>query len=221
MLAVYQKAFLETAIAVGALKFGEFTLKSGRKSPYFFNAGAFCTGKSLTVMAEAYAAVTAKLYQTQKIDVLYGPAYKGIPLVAAVAVVLQLKYNISLPWAFNRKEKKNHGEGGIVVGAQLHDKHVLIIDDVLTAGTAVRESLQLLSNQQAIPTGVIVALDRQEKHDAQHSALSLLQTKDNLTATAVVTLDDLLDFVQNNAAFSVYLNTLETYREQYGAKRSG
>lgn len=221
MLAVYQKAFLETAIATGALKFGDFTLKSGRKSPYFFDAGAFYTGKALTVLAQSYAAIVADLHNKQPIEALYGPAYKGIPLVAAVAVVLQLEYGISLPWAFNRKEVKNHGEGGILVGAPLSGKKVLIIDDVLTAGTAVKEALTILYKAQAIPTAVIVALDRQEKVNEQHGALSLLQTEEKLTATAVVTLDDLLFFVQNDGAFSAHLSALQAYRANYGVKYSG
>ena len=139
MLAVYQKDFLRAALAVAALKFGDFTLKSGRQSPYFFNAGAFASGEALTVMARAYAATVLRLRdEGVAFDALYGPAYKGIPLVAAVAVVLHAEHGLSLPWTFNRKEAKDHGEGGTLVGAPLPGKRGRIGDDVLTAGTASR-----------------------------------------------------------------------------------
>ena len=149
-------------------------------------------------------------------DVLYGPAYKGIPLVAAVAVVLFAEHGLSLPWAFNRKEAKDHGEGGSLVGAPLAGKRVLILDDVLTAGTAIRESLAVLRAAQAHPVAVIVALDRQETVDGGGSALSRLAQDESLTATSVVTLDDLLQFVGNDSRLTAYLPAMQEYRRQYG-----
>lgn len=219
MLAVYQNRFLETALAVNALKFGEFTLKSGRKSPYFFNAGAFADGQSLAVMAQAYAAVIKQiLSEGLKVDLLFGPAYKGIPLVAAVATVLSLQEGIHLPWAFNRKEEKAHGEGGMLVGSDVRGKKVLILDDVLTAGTAVRASLQLLTAQGAEPIGLVVALDRQEKiGDSDLSALEHIRQERNLHTRAIVGLSDLLRFVQDKEEYCSCLADLEAYRQAYGA----
>lgn len=219
MLAVYQNRFLETALAVNALKFGEFTLKSGRKSPYFFNAGAFADGQSLAVMAQAYAAVIKQiLSEGLKVDLLFGPAYKGIPLVVAVATVLSVQEGINLPWAFNRKEEKAHGEGGMLVGSDVRGKKVLILDDVLTAGTAVRASLQLLTAQGAEPIGLVVALDRQEKiGDSDLSALEHIRQEQNLHTRAIVGLSDLLRFVQDKEEYRSCLADLEAYRQAYGA----
>ena len=217
MLAAYQKDFLRAALAVAALKFGDFTLKSGRQSPYFFNAGAFASGEALTIMARAYAATVLRLRdEGVAFDALYGPAYKGIPLVAAVAVVLHAEHGLSLPWTFNRKEAKDHGEGGSLVGAALAGKRVLILDDVLTAGTAIHESLAVLRSAQAQPVAVIVALDRQETVDGGGSALSRLAQDENLTAASVVTLDDLLQFVGNDPRLTAYLPAMQEYRRQYG-----
>lgn len=220
MLAVYQNRFLDTAVAVQALKFGEFTLKSGRKSPYFFNAGAFADGHSLAVMAEGYATVIQQmLAEGIEIDVLFGPAYKGIPLVAAVATLLSVQHNIHLPWAFNRKEAKAHGEGGTLVGSAVEGKKVLIIDDVLTAGTAVRESLQLLTAYAATPVGLVVALDRQEKvGENPLSALAQIQQEHGLITRAIVSLSDLLSFVREKADYQIWLEKLEIYRQEYGAE---
>lgn len=219
MLAVYQNRFLETALAVNALKFGEFTLKSGRKSPYFFNAGAFADGQSLAVMAQAYAAVIKQiLSEGLKVDLLFGPAYKGILLVVAVATVLSVQEGINLPWAFNRKEEKAHGEGGMLVGSDVRGKKVLILDDVLTAGTAVRASLQLLTAQGAEPIGLVVALDRQEKiGDSDLSALEHIRQEQNLHTRAIVGLSDLLRFVQDKEEYRSCLADLEAYRQAYGA----
>lgn len=219
MLAVYQNRFLETALAVNALKFGEFTLKSGRKSPYFFNAGAFADGQSLAVMAQAYAAVIKQiLSEGLKVDLLFGPAYKGIPLVVAVATVLSVQEGINLPWAFNRKEEKAHGEGGMLVGSDVRGKKVLILDDVLTAGTAVRASLQFLTAQGAEPIGLVVALDRQEKiGDSDLSVLEHIRQEQNLHTRAIVGLSDLLRFVQDKEEYRSCLADLEAYRQAYGA----
>ena len=169
------------------------------------------------MLAQAYAAAILRLREEGiTLDVLYGPAYKGIPLVAAVAVVLYAEHGLSLPWAFNRKEAKDHGEGGSLVGAALAGKRVLILDDVLTAGTAIRESLAVLRAAQAQPVAVIVALDRQETVDGGGSALSRLAQDENLTATSVVTLDDLLQFVGNDPRLTAYLPAMQEYRRQYG-----
>ena len=217
MLAVYQKDFLRAALAVAALKFGDFTLKSGRQSPYFFNAGAFATGEALTVMARAYAATVLRLRaEGIAFDALYGPAYKGIPLVAAVAVVLHAEHGLSLPWTFNRKEAKDHGEGGSLVGAPLAGKRVLILDDVLTAGTAIRESLAVLRGVGAQPVAVIVALDRRETVDDGGSALSRLAQDEGLATASVVTLDDLLQFVGDDTRLAAYLPAMQEYRRRYG-----
>ena len=195
MLAAYQKDFLRAALAVAALKFGDFTLKSGRQSPYFFNAGAFASGEALTVMARAYAATVLRLREAGiHFDALYGPAYKGIPLVAAVAVVLHAEHGLSLPWTFNRKEAKDHGEGGTLVGAPLAGKRVLILDDVLTAGTAIRESLAVLRAADAAPVA-------------------------HLTTAAVVTLDDLLQYIGDDTTLAAHLPAMQAYRARYGAGR--
>lgn len=218
-LSVYQNRFLDTAVAVQALQFGSFTLKSGRQSPYFFNAGAFCDGRALAVMAQSYAAVIQDMMTSGvAVELLFGPAYKGIPLVAAVATVLELQHGINLPWAFNRKEAKTHGEGGSLVGSEVRGKKVLILDDVLTAGTAVRASLQLLQEQGAEPVGLVVALDRQEKvGESSQSALAQIRHEQGLETRAIVCLNDLLAFVREKADYQPYLTALSLYRNEYGA----
>ncbi|MBV7435065.1 orotate phosphoribosyltransferase [Cardiobacteriaceae bacterium TAE3-ERU3] len=217
MLAVYQKAFMQTALRVNALKFGEFTLKSGRVSPYFFNAGAFCDGDALLTLARAYAArIIALRDEGMTIEALYGPAYKGIPLVAAIATVLAAEHGWNVPWAFNRKEAKDHGEGGIMVGTDLTGLQVLIIDDVLTAGTAIREALAILGEIEAKPTGVVVALDRQERIGEGASALQTLADGQGLHCEAVVSLDDLLTYVREDEQLERYFPALQAYREQFG-----
>lgn len=215
-----QNAFLQTAREVGALSFGRFELKSGRISPYFFNAGAFCTGESLNIMASAYAErIHALIAAGVPVDTLYGPAYKGIPLVAAVAVLLAERHKLSLPWTFNRKEAKNHGEGGMLVGAVVKGKNVLIIDDVLTAGTAIRESLNLLHEHGGHPVAVVVALDRQESvGESGMSALQHLRRQEKLLTDAVINFGDLQALVENEPALAHHLPAMQAYREQYGVK---
>lgn len=218
MLKVYQTQFLATAMAVDALKFGEFTLKSGRKSPYFFNAGAFSSGKALAVLADAYAAEIHGLIEAgHAFDGLFGPAYKGIPIVAAIATTLYDKYQIDLPWTFNRKEAKDHGEGGMLVGSPVKGKNILIVDDVLTAGTAVRQSMALLKAEGANPMGIVVALDREEKLDgAKTSALQQLQAETGVLTRAVVGYNDLLSFVENTPEVRKHHQEMLAYREKYG-----
>lgn len=209
----YQRDFLDFAIDLGVLRFGEFTLKSGRSSPYFFNAGLFNSGRSLAKLGNYYAAAidAAQL----PFDTLFGPAYKGIPLVSAVAIALANQYQRDVPWCFNRKEAKDHGEGGLLVGAPLHGQ-VLIVDDVITAGTAIRETMQLFTAVNANPCGVIIALDRQERG---HSALSAVQEVEKnyaLAVTSIVTLNELIAYLAERPEYAPYLGKMRDYQQQYG-----
>lgn len=171
-------------------------------------------------MARAYAATVLRLREAGiHFDALYGPAYKGIPLVAAVAVILHAEHGLSLPWTFNRKEAKDHGEGGTLVGAPLAGKRVLILDDVLTAGTAIRESLAVLRAADAAPVAVVVALDRQETVDGGDTALARLAQTEQLTTAAVVTLDDLLQYIGDDTTLAAHLPAMQEYRRRYGAGR--
>ncbi len=210
----YQHQFIELAQSVNALSFGEFTLKSGRISPYFFNAGKFNTGESLWKMAECYAEKIIE--ENLQFDVIFGPAYKGIPLVAAISVVLSQKTGKAIPWAFNRKEVKDHGEGGTLVGSEVRGK-ILIVDDVITAGTAIREVIDMLSNTEAVITDVLVALDRQEiSPNADSSAMQLIERDYGIKTHAVIKLDDLIAYSQNSDSIKPHLPALENYRQQYG-----
>lgn len=212
----YQTQFIELAQSVNALSFGEFTLKSGRISPYFFNAGKFNSGQSLWKMAECYAEkiIAADL----QFDVIFGPAYKGIPLVAAISVVLSQKTGKAIPWAFNRKEAKDHGEGGTLVGSEVTGK-VLVVDDVITAGTAIREVIDMLSATDAQISDVLVALDRQEiAPNAEASAMQLIESEYGINTHAVIKLDDLIVYSQHSESVKPHLTALENYREQYGVK---
>lgn len=218
MALLYQTEFLQTAREIGALSFGQFTLKSGRVSPYFFNAGAFCYGASLFAIANAYAhKINSMIENGAKIDGLYGPAYKGIPLVASVALVLSQQFNRSLPWTFNRKESKNYGEGGMLVGARVEGKNILLVDDVLTAGTAIRESLELIKQYKGRPIGVVVALDRMESVGTSgRTTLQQLRDEQNLLAEAVVNLDNLFEFIKDDPNLAIYSEKMAQYRKQYG-----
>lgn len=215
-LKLYQKDFIQTAIETDALKFGRFELKSGRISPYFFNAGAFHYGKALEAMGRAYAEVLFNLRKDYRYDVLFGPAYKGIPLVSAACIALYKHHGLSLPWAFNRKEVKDHGEGGIIVGADLHHKRVLIIDDVITAGTAIRESIEIIEKHGGQPVAAVVALNRMEKSDNEKSTLSQLQNNHPLPIFHIINLDDLLAFVSTHEGFIAYQPAMQAYRRRYG-----
>ncbi|MFW5426418.1 MAG: orotate phosphoribosyltransferase [Methylophagaceae bacterium] len=209
----YQQQFIEFSINTGVLRFGSFTLKSGRISPYFFNSGLFNTGASLARLGRFYAhAITESKLDY---DVLFGPAYKGIPLASTTVVALADHHQRDVPYVFNRKEVKDHGEGGQLVGAKLSGK-VLIIDDVISAGTSVRESVEIIKNADAEPAGVIIALDRQERGQDSRSAIQEVEAEHNIPVTSIICLDDLLEFIQNDASLTQHLSAVEAYRQQYG-----
>jgi len=211
--------FIELALAREALRFGEFRLKSGRASPYFFNAGLFSDGEAAAVLGRCYAAAIVR--SGLGFDMLFGPAYKGIPLVTATAVALAVHHGRSVPYAYNRKEAKGHGEGGVVVGAPLHGR-VLIVDDVITAGTAVRESLELIRAGGAEPVGVALALDREERGQGELSAVQELERDQGLKCVSIVTLSDLIEALSHPAGAAARISAeqvaaLNAYRARYGA----
>lgn len=208
----FRQDFIEFALGCKVLRFGEFTTKAGRLSPYFFNAGLFNDGDSLGRLAEFYAkAVDA---DELGFDMLFGPAYKGIPLVAAIAIALAQRGK-NFPFAYNRKEAKDHGEGGTIVGAPLVGR-VLIVDDVISAGTSVRESVELIRSAGATPAGVLIALDRQERGQGDLSAVQEVQRDYGIPVVAVAGLKDLMTFLSGRADFAAYRNAVASYREQYG-----
>jgi orotate phosphoribosyltransferase len=209
----YQRDFIELALAHEVLRFGEFTLKSGRSSPYFFNMGRIASGAALARVGRAYAA--AATGSGVAFDMLFGPAYKGIPLAAATAIALADGHGRDLPFAYNRKEAKDHGEGGTLVGAPLRGR-VLIVDDVITAGTAIRESLALIHAQGATPAGVLIALDRQERGQSAHSAAQELATEWDLPVIAIARLAELLAYAGEHAELAAERERLLAYRQQYG-----
>lgn len=209
----YQREFLDFVIATDVLRFGEFTLKSGRVSPYFFNSGLFNTGSSIAKLGRYYAAAI----ENSKIeyDMIFGPAYKGIPLAVSAASALADHHDRDLPYAFNRKEAKDHGEGGTIVGAALAGK-VLIIDDVISAGTSVRESINMISAAGATTAGVIIALDRQEKGQDERSAIQEVEQQYGFPVASIVKLDDLIGYLSEKPEMADALNSVSAYREQYG-----
>jgi orotate phosphoribosyltransferase len=209
----YQKKFLEFAIQRGVLRFGEFTLKSGRVSPYFFNAGLFNTGAALSELADYYAA--ALVDSGLDVDLLFGPAYKGIPLVSATAIALQRNYQRDYPFVFNRKEAKGHGEGGLLVGAPLVGK-VLIIDDVITAGTAIREVMSIVEASSAQAAGVLVAIDRQEKGQGELSAIQEVERDHGVSVISVVKFSDIVAFLEDRPEFAQHLEPIRKYQALYG-----
>jgi orotate phosphoribosyltransferase len=209
----YQRDFLDFAIDRGVLRFGAFTLKSGRVSPYFFNAGLFNSGAALGRLGRYYAA--AIMAAGLEFDTLFGPAYKGIPLVSAVAIALAEQQGRDLPWCFNRKEAKDHGEGGLIVGAPLQGR-VLIVDDVITAGTAIRETMQILEAHQAAPAGVIIALDRQEGGQGELSAVQEVERAHGITVTSIVTLNELVGYLAERPEYADRLEKMQDYRARYG-----
>jgi orotate phosphoribosyltransferase len=210
---IYQREFLAYAAEIGVLRFGDFTLKSGRESPYFFNSGLFDSGERLARLADAYA--RRILDSGIPFDVLYGPAYKGIPLAAATSVSLATLRGQDVPFAFNRKEAKDHGEGGVIVGRPLGGR-VLIIDDVITAGTSVRESVELIRAAGAQPAGVVIALDRQERGPTGRSAVAEVQALYGCPVISIVTLDDLIRYLGEGGVDGNNLERLRTYRVEHG-----
>lgn len=208
----YRQAFIQFAIERKVLCFGEFKTKAGRMSPYFFNAGLFNDGDALRRLGQFYA--KAMLDAALPFDMLFGPAYKGIPLVSTIAIALaELGHNY--PFSFNRKEAKDHGEGGVLVGAPMQGR-VLIVDDVISAGTSVRESVILIQSAGAIPAGVVIALDRMERGSGQLSAVQEVQQVRGMTVISIINLNDLVDYLHNHQELAQYLQAVQRYREQYG-----
>lgn len=209
----FQREFLDAAVACEALRFGSFTLKSGRVSPYFFNSGLFDTGDRLARLGRFYAAaiVDSKI----EFDMLYGPAYKGIPLASAAAIALAEHHHHDVPYAFNRKEAKDHGEGGTTIGAPLLGR-ILIIDDVISAGTSVRESINVITRAGAKPAGVAIALDRQERGQGELSAVQEVERTFGLRVVSVANLDALLAYLRAKGELGEYLQAVEDYRQKYG-----
>ena len=209
----YQREFIRFAIERGVLRFGSFTLKSGRTSPYFFNAGLFNSGLALAQLGRFYAAAVVE--SGIAFDVLFGPAYKGIPLAAATAVALAEQHELDLPWCFNRKEAKDHGEGGTLVGAPLKGR-VLIVDDVITAGTAIREVMQIIQGQGAQAAGTLIALNRQERGQSELSAIQEVERDFGMPVVSIVSLEQVLEYLAEDAELKQYLPAVEAYRAEYG-----
>ena len=209
-----RQEFLAFALARDVLRFGEFITKAGRKSPYFFNAGLFDDGESLRRLGHYYAKTL--LASGIAFDQLFGPAYKGITLAAATGIALAEKGH-NLPFSFNRKEAKDHGEGGVIVGAPLQGR-VMIVDDVITAGTSVRESVRLIRDHGASPAGVLIALDRMERGLGEHSAVQEVRDMFDIPVVAIATLDDLMEFIAAQPKLSNSVDAVSSYRQQYGAK---
>lgn len=209
----YQREFIQFAIEQKVLRFGEFTLKSGRISPYFFNAGLFNSGAVLAKLGRFYA--TAIVEANIEFDVLFGPAYKGIPLATAAVVSLSNDYNRDVPYVFNRKEAKNHGEGGNLVGAPLKGK-VMIIDDVITAGTAIREVMDIINANQATPAAVMIALNRMEKGKGELSAIQEVERDYGMHVVSIVSLTDIVDYLSEVGGYDESVAAINAYREQYG-----
>lgn len=209
----YQQEFIEFALSKNVLKFGQFTLKSGRTSPYFFNAGLFNTGGDLAKLGRFYASALAE--SGIPFDLLFGPAYKGIPIATTTAVALADHHNMDMPYCFNRKEAKTHGEGGSLVGSELAGK-VMLVDDVITAGTAIRESMEIIQNHGAQLSGVLIALDRQEKGKGELSAIQEVERDFGTKVISIVTLADLISYLESKSDMAEHLNNIKQYRVDYG-----
>ncbi|HEJ9800374.1 orotate phosphoribosyltransferase [Proteus mirabilis] len=209
----YQRHFIELALAKNVLKFGEFTLKSGRVSPYFFNAGLFNTGRDLALLGQFYAQTLIDNHVP--CDVLFGPAYKGIPIATTTTVALVEHHDMDVPYCFNRKEAKDHGEGGTLVGSPLTG-NVVIVDDVITAGTAIRESMEIIKQHDATLSGVLLSLDRQEKGRGSLSAIQELERDYQCQVYSIITLDDLISYLTESETLSAHLPAVKAYRERYG-----
>ncbi|ELB2828925.1 orotate phosphoribosyltransferase [Vibrio alginolyticus] len=209
----YQREFIEFALEKEVLKFGEFTLKSGRKSPYFFNAGLFNTGRDLARLGRFYAAALAD--SGIEFDVLFGPAYKGIPIATTTAVALADHHDVDTPYCFNRKEAKDHGEGGNLVGSALEGR-IMLVDDVITAGTAIRESMEIIQANGADLAGVLVAIDRQEKGKGELSAIQEVERDFGCAIISIVSLTDLVTFLEEKGTDKEHLDAVKAYRAEYG-----
>ena len=209
----YQREFIEFALEKQVLKFGEFTLKSGRKSPYFFNAGLFNTGRDLARLGRFYAAALAD--SGIEFDVLFGPAYKGIPIATTTAVALADHHDVDTPYCFNRKEAKNHGEGGNLVGSALEGR-IMLVDDVITAGTAIRESMQIIQANGADLAGVLVAIDRQEKGKGELSAIQEVERDFGCAVISIVSLSDLIAYLEDKGDATEHLDAVKAYRAEFG-----
>ena len=211
----HKSRFFKLALRKGNLRFGSFTLKSGRTSPYFFNAGGFDDGASLGELATCYAAAIVE--SGIEFDMLFGPAYKGIPLAAATAIALHGQHGRNVPYAFNRKEAKDHGEGGTIVGAPLAGR-VLVIDDVISAGTSMRESIGIIESAGAQTAGIAIALDRQERGAGERSAAQEVAVQYGIPCISIAGLDDLISYLEANASGDIDLNAIQQYRERYGTE---
>lgn len=213
----HQIEFIELALEIEVLKFGQFELKSGRMSPYFFNSGLFNTGYAAAKLARCYSAAVEDLLHDDdgSFDMLFGPAYKGIPLVALTAAALAERHGIDLPFCFNRKEAKKHGEGGAIIGAPVGGR-VLIIDDVITAGTAIREAIDLIQREGGEPAGILIALDRQERGENELSAVDEIQEQYGIPVASIIKLEDLIEHLESSAEHGDFLPTVEDYRQRYG-----
>ena len=211
----YKQQFIEFALARQVLKFGEFTLKSGRVSPYFFNAGLFNQGADLARLGEFYAATLQDA--GLQYDMIFGPAYKGIPIATAVSIALFNRFDINKPVCFNRKETKDHGEGGNLIGSPLCGK-VLLVDDVITAGTAIRESMQIIQANEAQLSAVLIALNRQERGNGELSAIQEVERDYQCNVLSIIDFADLMAFIETQPEYQQYLPAMRAYREQYGIK---
>jgi orotate phosphoribosyltransferase len=209
----FKREFIDLSLELGVLRFGEFRLKSGRVSPYFFNAGLFNTGYAAARLGRYYAAAIAD--SGVKFDMIFGPAYKGIPLAALTAAALAEHQGTDVPWSYNRKEIKAHGEGGNVVGAPLEGR-VLIVDDVITAGTAVREAYQIISATGAEVAGLVISLDRQERGQGSQSAVQELKQALGMPVVSIIQLNDLIDILEDSSEYAQYLDPVMEYRRNYG-----
>ncbi len=213
----YQKEFIEFAIEKQVLCFGEFKLKSGRVSPYFFNSGLFNDGKSLSELGKYYA--QAVKHSGIEFDMIYGPAYKGIPLASTMAIAFQENYQISYPFCFNRKEIKDHGEGGITFGADISGR-VLIIDDVISAGTSIRESMEIIGAKGSVTVGAVVAVDRQERGQGKQSAIQEVEQLHKIKVVSIISLEHIIAYLAEHGEMQEHLDAINTYEGQYGAAKA-
>lgn len=213
----YQKEFIEFAIEKQVLRFGKFTLKSGRISPYFFNSGLFNDGKSLAELGKFYA--TAVKHAGVEFDMIYGPAYKGIPLASTMAIAFQEQYQINYPFCFNRKEAKDHGEGGITFGSDIHGR-VLIIDDVISAGTSIRESVDIITHNGGTTVGAVIAVDRQERGQGEQSAIQEVEQVHKIKVISIISLEQIIRYLSDHGQMKDHLAEINAYKAQYGAAQA-